>query len=115
MRPRKNTREERFNLMRERQARPHIPVLEERPATAVTNEPTFNLAQVARQLGVSYSTARRLVQYEPGVRRYSTTTAGTSPVFPGTALRRCQRVRMSFVIPESVVVRLRQKMCGVAA
>ena len=58
---------------------------------------TFHLRQAARRLGVSYSTARRLLDGDPGVRRYSAATG--EPVFPGTALKRFQRVRMTWVIP----------------
>jgi hypothetical protein len=75
-------------------------------------ERKLSLAEAARELGVSYSTARRLLAHEPDVMRYSTTTAGTATVFPNTPLKRHQRVRMSYVVPESVIVRVQHQMCG---
>jgi hypothetical protein len=71
---------------------------------------TYNLHQAAQRLGVSYSTARRLLDADPNVRRYSTATG--EPVFPGTPLKRFQRVRMTWVIPESSIERLIQQMQG---
>jgi hypothetical protein len=80
------------------------------PTTMPNGEKKFNLGEAARKLGVSYSTARRLLRHERGVLRYSTTTAGTSPVYPGTPLKRNQRVRMTYVVPESVIKRLTSVM-----
>jgi hypothetical protein len=71
---------------------------------------TYNLRQAARYVGVSYSTARRLLYRDLEVRRYSAATG--EPVFPGTPLKRFQRVRMSWVIPESSIERLIQQMQG---
>ena len=71
---------------------------------------TYNLRQAALRLGVSYSTARRLLDADPHVRRYSTATG--EPVFPGTPLKRFQRVRLTWVIPESSIERLIQQMQG---
>jgi hypothetical protein len=71
---------------------------------------TYNLRQAARRLGVSYSTARRLLDGDPDVRRYSAATG--EPVFPGTPLKRFQRVRMTWVIPESSIERLILQMQG---
>ena len=71
---------------------------------------TYNLRQTALRLGVSYSTARRLLDADPEVRRYSTATG--QPVFPGTPLKRFQRVRMTWVIPESSIERLIRQMQG---
>ena len=73
---------------------------------------TYNLRQAAQRLGVSYSTARRLLDTDPDVRRYSTATG--EPVFPGpgTPLKRFQRVRLTWVIPESSIERLILQMQG---
>ena len=71
---------------------------------------TYNLRQAAKRLGVSYSTARRLLATDPYVRRYSTTTG--EPAFPGTPLKRFQCVRLTWVIPESAIERLILKMQG---
>jgi hypothetical protein len=71
---------------------------------------TYSLRQAAQRLGVSYSTARRLLATDPDVRRYSTATG--EPVFPGTPLKRFQCVRLTWVIPESAIQRLILKMQG---
>jgi hypothetical protein len=75
-------------------------------------ERNLSLAQAAAELGVSYSTARRMLAHEEGVRRYSTTTAGDAVVYPRQKLKRYQRVRLSFVIPESVIERVKRRMAG---
>jgi hypothetical protein len=106
------SREERFAKMRERQAKLNAPVPLEVSTTTQQAEKRLNLAGAARELGVSYSTARRLLRHESGVMRYSTTTAGTQAIFPDTLLKRNQKVRMTYVIPESVIVRLRCRMRG---
>jgi hypothetical protein len=77
------------------------------------SEITFNLAEAAVKLGVSYSSARRLLQNEPGVRRYSTGTQG--PVYPGSKLKRFQRVRLTWVIPESAIHNIVSRMNGLTA
>jgi hypothetical protein len=82
------------------------------PTTVSNEERKFSLRDVAQRLGVSYSTARRLLSHEEGVGRYSTTTAGTAAVFPSTPLKRNQRVRMTYVVPESVLSRLQIRMHG---
>jgi hypothetical protein len=77
------------------------------------SESTYNLSHAAVKLGVSYSSARRLLQNEPGVRRYSTGTEG--PVYPGSKLKRYQRVRLTWVIPESAIQSVVSRMMGLAA
>jgi hypothetical protein len=75
-------------------------------------ERNLSLSEAAAAIGVSYSTARRMLAHEEGVRRFSTTTAGDAVVYPGQRLKRYQRVRLTFVIPESVVERVKRRMAG---
>lgn len=77
----------------------------------IDKEPTYNLKQAAAKMGVSYSTARRLLNAEPDVQRYSGTT-GQQAFFPGMALKRHQRVRLTWIIPESSIQRVILKMRG---
>ncbi len=67
------------------------------------------LKDAAKELGVSYWTARRLL-IEEGVSRYS--TSGGAPVYPSTPLKRFQRVRMTYVITDSDIARVKLKMRG---
>jgi hypothetical protein len=62
-------------------------------------EPTYDLKHAAAKMGVSYSTARRLLTADPDVQRYRATT-GQQAFFPGMALKRHQRVRLTWIIPE---------------
>lgn len=62
---------------------------------------------------MSYSSARRLLHNEPGVRRYSTGTDG--PVYPGSKLKRFQRVRLTWVIPECAIQNVVSRMMGLVA
>jgi hypothetical protein len=75
-------------------------------------ERTYSLAQAAVELGVSYSTARRLCKEH--ARRYSTTMTG-NVVYPGTTLKRFQRVRISYVIEEADIQKIKNLMRGIAA
>ena len=77
-------------------------------------EPNHTMAEAACMLGVSRSTALRIFKNEPGVLRYSTTN-GNEIVYPGKPLKRYQRVRMSYVIPESVLMRVKNRLGGIAA
>lgn len=74
-------------------------------------EPTYDLKQSAAKIGVSYSTARRLLNADPKVQRYSGMT-GQQAFFPGMALKRHQRVRLTWIIPESSIQRVILKMRG---
>lgn len=88
----------------------------EPPVTSVpAGERTCSLSVAAVELGVSYKTALRLLANEDGVRRYSTTSSKDAVVYPGTRLKRNQRVRMTYVIPESVVDRVKHMMEGTLA
>ena len=78
---------------------------------AGTDEATYDLKQAAAKMGVSYSTARRLLDADPDVQRYSGTT-GQQAFFPGMALKRHQRVRLTWIIPESSIQRVILKMRG---
>jgi hypothetical protein len=77
----------------------------------IDEEPTYDLKQAAAKIGVSYSTARRLLNADPNVQRYSGTT-GQQAFFPGMALKRHQRVRLTWIIPESSIQRVILKMRG---
>lgn len=72
-------------------------------------ERTFNLAETAQELGVSYSTARRLCN-QANVRRYSTTNGAV--IFPGSPLKRFQRVRYTYVVTQSDIERIKNQMRG---
>jgi hypothetical protein len=103
MRPRKTTFEERATALKAR--------LNSDPETTARTEATYDLKQAAAKIGVSYSTARRLLNTDPNVQRYSGTT-GQQPFFPGMALKRHQRVRLTWIIPESSIQRVILKMRG---
>jgi len=105
VRARKNTFEERAALLRKRlTGNVETPV-------ETDHEATYDLTQAAAKIGVSYSTARRLLNDDPNVRRYSGTT-GQQAFFPGMALKRHQRVRLTWIIPESSIQRVILKMRG---
>ncbi len=76
-------------------------------------EPTVNLQEAARRIGVSYATAGRLLANEPGVRRFSIATSG-AVIYPDTPLKRGRRVRFTYVIPVPVIERVIRRMGGVA-
>jgi hypothetical protein len=105
MRPRKNTFEERTAALKARLTSDLEPVV------GSDEEPTYDLKQAAAKMGVSYSTARRLLNTDPNVRRYSGTT-GHQAFFPGMALKRHQRVRLTWIIPESSIQRVKLMMRG---
>ena len=69
----------------------------------------WSLKNAATELGVSYWTARRIFNNE-NVQRYS--TAGGDPVYPSTPLKRFQRVRMTYIITDSDIDRVKKKMQG---
>ena len=73
----------------------------------------LSLRDAARELGVSYSSARRIFGAEPEVLRFSNTLTGDT-VYPGKPLRRFQRVRMTYVIPRHVFERVRRRLGGLA-
>ena len=77
----------------------------------IDEAPTYDLKEAAAKMGVSYSTARRLLNADPNVQRYSGTT-GQQAFFPGMALKRHQRVRLTWIIPESSIQRVILKMRG---
>jgi hypothetical protein len=68
-----------------------------------------SLKEAAAELGVSYWTARRILISE-NVGRYS--TAGEHPVYPSTTLNRFQRVRMTYVVDDEDIERVKRKMRG---
>jgi hypothetical protein len=105
MRPRKNTYEERAAALK---ARLNADL---EMVAGIGEEPTYDLKQAAAKMGVSYSTARRLLNADPNVQRYSGTT-GQQAFFPGMALKRHQRVRLTWIIPESSIQRVILKMRG---
>ena len=105
MRRRKNTFEERAAALK---ARLNSGLAE---VVGIEEELTCDLKQAAAKIGVSYSTARRLLNADPNVRRYSGTT-GQQAFFPGMALKRHQRVRLTWIIPESSIQRVILKMRG---
>jgi hypothetical protein len=67
------------------------------------------LQYAAQKLGVSYWTARRMFIAE-SVERYS--MAGEGTVYPTTPLKRHRRVRMTYLITDADIERLRRKMRG---
>ena len=71
-------------------------------------EPTIKVSEAAARLGVSNSTARRLLK--PDARRYRIGLDG--PMFPGDKLKRGQRVRMAWIITESAIQRVISRMEG---
>jgi hypothetical protein len=105
VRPRRNTFEERAAALK---ARLHG---DDETVIGIGDEPTYNLKKAAARIGVSYSTARRLLNADPEVQRYSGTT-GQQAFFPGMALKRHQRVRLTWIIPESSIQRVILKMRG---
>ncbi len=105
MRPGKNTLEERAAALK---ARLNGDI---ETVAGIDEEPTYDLKQAAAKMGVSYSTARRLLNGDPNVQRYSGTT-GQQAFFPGMALKRHQRVRLTWIIPESSIQRVLLKMRG---
>jgi hypothetical protein len=105
MRPRNKTFEERAAALK---ARLHGDL---GMVAGTDEEPAYDLKQAAAKMGVSYSTARRLLNGDPNVQRYSGTT-GQQAFFPGMALKRHQRVRLTWIIPESSIQRVILKMRG---
>jgi hypothetical protein len=81
------------------------------PSARSTSHTRWTIESVADFLGVGYHTARRLLIAE-GVSRYSTTPTG-GVIYPGTALKRFQRTRMSYVISDEIVHAIRRNMQGV--
>lgn len=71
----------------------------------------MSLRQAAQELGVSYSSVRRIFSQEPEVLRFSNTLSGES-VYPGKPRKRFQRVRMTYVIPRHVFERVRRRLGG---
>ena len=69
----------------------------------------WSLKDAATKLGVSYWRARRIFNDE-NVQRYS--TAGGVTVYPSTLLKRFQRVRMTYIITDSDIDRVKKKMRG---
>jgi hypothetical protein len=104
MRARKNTFEERAAALKARRNGDLV-------VAGTDEEPTYDLKEAAAKMGVSYSTARRLLNADPDVQRYSATT-GQHAFFPGMALKRHQRVRLTWIIPESSIQRVILKMRG---
>lgn len=103
--------ERRCREMREKNAdqnQTKVQLVESKPGEF---EPVVTVAEAAVRLGVSNSTARRLLKND--ARRYRTGLEG--PMYPGDRLKRGQRVRMSWVIPESAVQRVILRMRGLAA
>ncbi|MCX6602101.1 MAG: hypothetical protein NTV52_00705 [Acidobacteria bacterium] len=74
-------------------------------------EPTMNLKEAARRIGVSYQTANRMLAAEPGVRRFAIAPSG-KVIYPDTQLKRGQRVRFTYVIPVSIVDHVIQRLSG---
>lgn len=105
MRPRTTTFEERAAALKARLTCAVETVVE------CDGKRTYDLKQAAAKIGVSYSTARRLLNSDPDVQRYSGTT-GQQAFFPGMALKRHQRVRLTWIIPESSIQRMILKMRG---
>jgi AraC-like DNA-binding protein len=80
------------------------------PPSSVTHSGhRHTLKEAASELGVSYSTARRIFSAE-NVSRYS--AAGDAPVYPATPLKRFQAVRMTYVITDADIERVKDKMRG---
>jgi hypothetical protein len=105
VKPRKDTFEERAAALKARLTHDLAIVV------GTEDHRTYDLAKAAAKIGISYSTARRLLKADPDVRRYSGTT-GEQPFFPGMELKRHQRVRLTWVIPESSIQRVILKMRG---
>jgi hypothetical protein len=74
-------------------------------------EPIISVAEAAMRLGVSNSTARRLLK--KAALRYRIGVDG--PMFPGDKLKRGQQVRMAWIIPEKAVNEIKLRMTGLAA
>jgi hypothetical protein len=82
------------------------------PASVTISRPASDLRSLtdaASELGVSYWTARRILIAE-NVGRYSTT--GETPVYPATTLKKFQRVRMTYLITDEDIDRVKRKMRG---
>jgi hypothetical protein len=102
--------ERRCEEMRRRSMPDSPPQLPKDPAPAHFHSGTrWSLKDAAAELGVSYWTARRIFNNE-NVQRYS--TAGGIPVYPSTPLKRFQRVRMTYIITDSDIDRVKRKMHG---
>jgi hypothetical protein len=71
---------------------------------------TYTLKEAAKELGRSYSTTRRLLIEDVDVERCSATNG--KGFFPSMSLKRFQRVRMTWVIPQSSIDRVRRRMRG---
>jgi hypothetical protein len=74
--------------------------------------PQMSLRQAAQELGLSYSSVRRIFSHEPEVLRFSNTLSGHT-VYPGAPRKRFQRIRMTYVIPRHVFERVRRRLGGV--
>jgi hypothetical protein len=100
--------EKRCEEMRRSAQRQPIPVT--KPASPVRPAGgRRSLKDAASALGVSYWTARRILIAE-NVGRYS--TAGETPVYPSTTLKKFQRVRMTYLVTDADIDRVRKKMRG---
>lgn len=95
--------------MKRRLTEPALPV-----KASAAKAGSYNLTEAALEIGVSYSTARRILANEDGVRRYSTTTTGDAVIYPGQNLKRYQRVRMTYVIDKAAIDRVKLRMAGMS-
>ncbi|HWE48317.1 MAG TPA: hypothetical protein VG273_00910 [Bryobacteraceae bacterium] len=101
--------EKRCEEMRRSAQRPRMPVTKPVSAVRQPNGDRRSLKDAASALGVSYWTARRILIAE-NVGRYS--TAGETPVYPATTLRKFQRVRMTYLVTDADIDRVKKKMRG---
>jgi hypothetical protein len=100
--------ERRCEEMRRSAQSPSLPVTEQSPSVRPIGG-RRSLKDAAYELGVSYWTARRILIAE-NVGRYS--TAGETPVYPATMLKKFQRVRMTYLVTDAEIDRVKKKMHG---
>jgi hypothetical protein len=93
-----------------RRSAQHQPMPVTKPASTVRPAGgRRSLKDAASALGVSYWTARRILIAE-NVGRYS--TARETPVYPATSLKKFQRVRMTYLVTDADIDRVKKKMRG---
>jgi hypothetical protein len=100
--------ERRCEEMRRSAQRQLLPAVEQASSIRPAGD-RRSLKDAAYELGVSYWTARRILIAE-NVGRYS--TAGETPVYPATMLKKFQRVRMTYLVTDADIDRVQKKMHG---
>jgi hypothetical protein len=73
-------------------------------------EPSYDLNGAAVRLGLPYKMTWRLMRNRKDIHRFSGTDG--TPYYPGMPLKRFQRVRLTYRIPESTIQRVLRSMAG---